>query len=38
MEARAKAGSPQALVLKAPATQTDLTGPPVVSDRRFRRI
>jgi hypothetical protein len=36
MEARAKAGPPHAPLLKASATQTDLSGP--MSDRRFRRI
>jgi hypothetical protein len=30
-------GPPQAPLLKAPVTQTDLSGPPMVSDRRFRK-
>jgi transposase len=35
--ARKRRDEPQAPLLKAPATQTDLSGPPMVSDRRFRR-
>jgi hypothetical protein len=35
--ARKRMDGPQAPLLKAPATQTDLSGPPMVSDRRFRK-
>jgi hypothetical protein len=35
--ARKRMDGPQTPLLKAPATQTDLSGPPMVSDRRFWR-
>jgi hypothetical protein len=34
--ARKRMDGPQTLLLKAPAQPTDLSGPPMVSDRRFR--
>jgi hypothetical protein len=35
--ARKRMDGPQTPLLKAPVTQTDLSGPPMVADRRFRR-